>query len=98
MQGRDTHLWSISQLPELQVLLDWARGDTRFGSIINGSFGKNPNWDSSWELSWVDFNFSGGRAVRLFQLTYKANRSIRYVAFYDPDNGNNWTGWLSAYR
>jgi hypothetical protein len=98
VRGPDTHLWSISQVPELQVMLDWARGDTRFGSIINGSFGKNPNWDSSWELSWVDFNFSGGRRVRLFLATNKANRSNRWVGFYDPDNGSNWTGWLRAYR
>lgn len=72
-----------------------AERDGRFGSVVVGSFGKDVNWSPDWELRWLSFNFSGGRSVRIYQATYKANASLRYTIFWDPDGGR-WTNWERA--
>jgi hypothetical protein len=69
--------------------------DGRFLSLIMGTFGKDLNWHPDWALRWMDFNFIGGRVVRMYHATYKANFSIRLTVFWDPDT-NSWNGWTPA--
>ncbi len=69
--------------------------DSRFGSVVVGSFGTNLNWSPDWELRWLDFSFSGGRTVRIYHATYKTDASLRYTIFWDPDTGR-WTNWVRA--
>lgn len=72
-----------------------AASDSRFRSVIVESFGKNLNWDTNWELRWIDFNFSGARVVRIYHATYTSDSTIRYTIFWDPDT-ENWTDWVRA--
>ena len=53
------------------------------------------DWGPMWELRWMDFNFTNGRRVRIFLATNKANRSIRFTVFWDPDTGQ-WLNWEPA--
>jgi N-acetylmuramoyl-L-alanine amidase len=66
--------------------------DERFGAAIDGSFGVDINWDSRFELRWLDISVSGSRRVRVFHATARANRTVRYIGFWDPDTGA-WIGW-----
>lgn len=73
-------------------LLARAAQDPRFGAAIDGSFGADPNWQEQWELRWLEFEFAGGRRVRLYHSTSTLDRSARYTGFWDPDTGS-WQGW-----
>jgi hypothetical protein len=75
-----------------QDMINRSRTDFRFGSAIEASFGKQLNWDTSWELRWMEFEFSGNRRVTIFHATAKYNRSIRLTGFTDPDT-RQWQGW-----
>lgn len=80
-----------------QALLDMierAKSDGDFGIHFPATFGRNLNWDANYELRWVNFNFSHGRVVTMYQATYKFNSIYRYTNFYDPDT-NVWTGWVA---
>ncbi|MEE9319466.1 MAG: heparin lyase I family protein [Granulosicoccus sp.] len=66
--------------------------DARFGSAIVNSYGEDFEWDSGWELRWLDFNFSENKVVRLFHATNRQDPSIRYTIFNDPETGE-WVGW-----
>ena len=66
--------------------------DERFGSPIDGSFGLSLAWDPRWELRWLDMNVAGNRRVRVFHITDRANRNVRYIGFSDPDT-RAWIGW-----
>jgi hypothetical protein len=77
-----------------------AAADPRFGVYIAGTFGTHLAWDPSWELRWINFNFSGGRVVQMYHATYKFDSSLRYTIYWDPDT-NNWIniygqGWVQA--
>ena len=66
--------------------------DERFRAPIDGSFGVNLTWNPAWELRWLDVNVIGNRRVRVFHLASRANRTVRYIGFSDPDTGA-WIGW-----
>ncbi len=70
--------------------------DWRFFGAIEGSFGKDINWDPSWELRWQDFNFYNNRRVTMYHATAKWDRTYRLTGFTDPDTGQ-WTDWQQAY-
>lgn len=98
--GSDLGQWSVrrqSARTGLAIADACARAgrDSRFGTVVVGSLGTDVNWSPDWELRWVDFNFSGGRKVRIFHATYKADASLRYTTFWDPDAGS-WTNWERA--
>lgn len=63
------------------------RGDGRFGASIAGSAGALLNWAPAWQLRWLDFQFSGGRGVRVFHATSTANPAVRYTIYLDPRHG-----------
>jgi hypothetical protein len=75
-----------------QDMIKHASQDTRFGSVVSGSFGANPDWGGGWELRWLGFNFSKGRSVMMFHATAVTDATNRWVEFYDPDLGG-YTGW-----
>jgi murein DD-endopeptidase MepM/ murein hydrolase activator NlpD len=76
-----------------------ASSDGRFYSAVSGSFGRDNTWGQGsgnlTDLSWMDFTFAGGRAVRIFHAVLKTNVGIRYTTFFDPD-ANTWTAWVQA--
>lgn len=72
-----------------------AAKDARFGASIPESFGLDPEWDSLWELRWMDFNFTAGRIVQMYHATNKSTPSLRYTLFWDPDT-NSWNGWTKV--
>lgn len=91
--------WVTTQTPDDPVntqaesdILKRALSDSRF--VGSGQhFFVDVNWDPAWELRATDFSFAGGRMVTIWQVTQKANSSVRYTGFFDPDRGNAWTGW-----
>ena len=66
--------------------------DERFRAPIDGSFGVNLTWDPAWELRWLDVDVTGNRRVRVFHVASRANRTVRYIGFSDPDT-RSWIGW-----
>lgn len=66
--------------------------DERFRTPIDGSFGIDLAWDPRWELRWLDLNVAGNRRVRVFHIAARANRTLRYMGFTDPDT-RAWIGW-----
>jgi hypothetical protein len=78
----------------------WAN-DRRFQYSLSGSFQLyQRGWaaDPAWTYCSEDWNFPnsslpGGKPVTLYLATYKANPSLRYVGFSDPDNYYKWSGW-----
>lgn len=81
-----------------QALADLKRrseADSRFSTLVNGTFGIDPNWDPSFELRWVTFGFTWSRRVTIYHATYKQNPGVRFTIFYDPDR-RAWTNWEPA--
>jgi hypothetical protein len=72
-----------------------AESDSRFSAILPETFGEWLEWDPSWELRWMNFNFSAGRVVTIWHATYKLDSAYRYTIFWDPDV-NNWAPWVQA--
>ncbi len=77
-----------------------AAADSRFQSEVSGSTGYDPNWDKNdtgnlIDLRWIDFNFTGGRIVRVYHAYLKNTSSNGYTDFYDPDQ-NAWTPWTAV--
>ena len=66
--------------------------DSRFASIVDGTFGSDVGWSAAWELRWLDVTFSAERRVRVWHLTGRASPATRLVGFWDPDTGA-WRGW-----
>jgi hypothetical protein len=69
--------------------------DSRFFSLQPDSFKKNLNWDSNWQLRWVNFLFSGSNFegyVTIYHATSKSNPGLRYTTFFDPQQ-NAWRSW-----
>jgi hypothetical protein len=66
--------------------------DPRFGPAIEGSFGADMNWDPAWELRWIDVSLAAGGSARLFHTTSRANKTITYIGFWDPEP-RRWIGW-----
>lgn len=81
--------------PHSRDLVARAGRDGRFGAAIAGSAGALLNWAPNWQLRWLDFQFSGGRVVRIFLATSTANPAIRYTIYWDPDTGQ-WRNWEQA--
>lgn len=79
----------------LQDMVARTRGDGRFGAPIAGSAEAQLNWSPSWQLRWVDFQFSGSRRVRVYHVTSTQNPAIRYTIYQDPDTGQ-WRNWEQA--
>ncbi len=73
-------------------ILNRASRDGRFGGPVAGSLGVKPGWAAGYDLRWMDFNFSGGRRVRMYHITYPKDPSQRLTIYLDPDT-NQWTGW-----
>lgn len=74
-----------------------ASSDSRFavhGDTAN-TFGADVNWHLEFELRWMDVAFVGGRTVRIYLVTRKADTSDRSTIFWDPDQGN-WASWVRA--
>ena len=84
----------LTQQAQRDILARAAR-DPRFGAVSYPSFGALLTWDPSWQLRWMDFAFTGGRVVRIYQATNIANPALRYTIFFDPDT-NSWTAWEQA--
>jgi hypothetical protein len=78
-----------------QDMINRAKLDSRFGAAIPETFGKQLDWDPSWEFRWMNFNFSAGRVVTIWHATYKLDSAYRYTIFWDPDV-NNWAPWVQA--
>ena len=66
--------------------------DPRFGPAIDDSFGVDLNWDPAWELRWIDISLAAGGRTRFFHATSRANRTIAYIGFWDPET-QRWIGW-----
>jgi N-acetylmuramoyl-L-alanine amidase len=73
-------------------LVQRAAYDPRFGPAIEGSFGADLNWDPAWELRWIDVSLAAGGSGRLFHVTSRANKTITYIGFWDPET-RRWIGW-----
>jgi hypothetical protein len=73
-------------------ILSRASRDGRFAGAVPGSFGVKPGWAAGYDLRWIDFNFAGGRRVRVHHITYAKDPSQRLTIFLDPDT-NQWTSW-----
>ena len=73
-------------------ILNRASRDGRFGGAVPGSLGVKPGWAAGYDLRWIDFNFAGGRKVRMHHITYAKDPSQRLTIFLDPDT-NQWTSW-----
>jgi N-acetylmuramoyl-L-alanine amidase len=69
-----------------------AAQDIRFGTPVAGSYGLDSSWDPNWELRWLEFEFSGGRRVRLYHAASRTDRMVRFTGFWDPDTGA-WRAW-----
>jgi N-acetylmuramoyl-L-alanine amidase len=69
-----------------------AARDSRFGAAVDGSYGIDMSWDPSWELRWLEFEFAGDRRARLYHATFRTDRGVRFVGFWDPDTGM-WRPW-----
>jgi|GEM_PF-6675621 len=78
-------------------ILAKARPDYRFSTPSNITVAANLNWDSNWQLRWATLPFTGNRRVTVYQATNVWDATVRFVAFYDPDRGNAWTGWARIY-
>lgn len=79
----------------IQDMVARTRSDGRFGASIAGSAGALLNWAPTWQLRWLDFQFSGGRGVRVYHATSTANPTVRYTIYQDPDTGQ-WRNWEQA--
>ena len=73
-------------------IVNRASRDARFGGAVPGSLGVKPGWAAGYDLRWIDFNFAGGRKVRMHHITYAKDPSQRLTIFLDPDT-NQWTSW-----
>jgi hypothetical protein len=73
-------------------IVNRASRDARFGGAVPGSLGVKPGWAAGYDLRWIDFNFAGGRKVRMHHITYTKDPSQRLTIFLDPDT-NQWTSW-----
>lgn len=88
------------QLAKTDILARAAK-DSRFGSPISNTVGRDSTWGQSGQpgdltnLKWLDFNFSRGRQVRLFHAVRNNNANARFTIYQDPDTGS-WTGWVPA--
>jgi hypothetical protein len=71
-----------------------AADDPRFGAPNYSTLGGQPNWMPPWDLWWMDFAFTGGRVVRVYQATNRTTGE-RVTTFFDPDT-NAWTTWEPA--
>ena len=97
----DPIAWITTQVPADPLssqakndMTNRALRDSRFvGS--GAAYGSNINWNSNYELRWMDFAFVGGRTTRIYQATSKTNRSYRLTIFWDPDRGT-WASWVQA--
>lgn len=67
--------------------------DARFGDPILITFGKNLDYQPWAELRWVQYSFTQGRTVVVYHLTYKYDRSMRWITYRDPDTGL-WRDWI----
>ncbi len=81
--------------PSIQDMVARTRGDGRFGGSIANSAGVKLDWSPTWQLRWMDFQFSGGRRVRVYHATSAANTTVRYTIYWDPDTGQ-WKNWEPA--
>jgi hypothetical protein len=93
-EARKTGALSLDQQAQLDMI-SRAERDARFGAADIGTFGSNPDWDPNWELRWMNFAFSAGRAVTIYHATYKFDSAYRYTIFLDPDTGQ-WANWEPA--
>ncbi len=75
-----------------QDMVEAARRDSRFGAAKRETYQENPDWDPTWELRYMDFDFSGGRRVTIYQAMNKSNPLVRLTTYYDPDK-RAWTPW-----
>jgi len=63
-------------------MINRANQDPRFGAAILGTFNEQLDWvPNSWDLRWINFNFSGGRAVPIYHATYKPDPAYRYTIY-----------------
>jgi hypothetical protein len=70
--------------------------DPRFSADLPETFGVSFDWDPSWGLRWMDFQFSKGRVVTMYHITYRPDYAYRYTIFFDPDTGA-WANWEQAF-
>ena len=92
--------WGLRPPPAVEDFDTLVRGelharaarDPRFVTVVDGTFGGDPQWDPAWEMRWMEVTFSGGRHVRLWHMTARHNRDERYIGYWDPDT-SAWSGW-----
>ena len=100
---RDPIAWITMQVPAGPLnaqaktdIMQRALTDSRFFPLVgSNAFGADVNWDPNFELRWIDVAFVGGRTVRMYHATRKADTSDRSTIFFDPDQGN-WASWVRA--
>jgi hypothetical protein len=61
---------AVSEEQVTNDILGRASRDGRFGGAVPGSFAVKPGWSAGYNLRWIDFNFAGGRRVRIHHITY----------------------------
>ncbi len=72
-------------------MLHAVENDSDFVSIKTETYGREPNWDTDYELHYMTFNISGDGYVYANMATLKSNPLIRYTCYYDP----TISGWTS---
>ncbi|MGE5297876.1 MAG: M23 family metallopeptidase [Acidobacteriaceae bacterium] len=73
-----------------------ASSDSRFGGIQLGSYGFSYDWDQAWELRHFAFEFHSVPRVSYYHATLRADPSVRFVSFFDPD-ASAWTAWQRVF-
>ena len=94
-----------SQTPDQVAIADIqarASSDQRFLNLANGTnLGRDATWGQGGQpgdlttLTWLVYNFSGGRQVQIFHAVANNNQNLRYTTYFDPDRGG-WASWQQA--
>ncbi len=70
--------------------------DGRFTSVKTETYGEHLNWDSEFELRWMQFPYSTTQkrgATEIYHATHKSNPLIRFTTYFDPVTGQ-LTPWV----
>jgi hypothetical protein len=88
-----------------QDMLQRAAQEPRFGATpLYGTCGKNRyqgsivDRETPWEIRSMDFPFAGGRIVTMYHATSRADATVRFTQYCDPDNNGTCTEWISSSR
>ncbi|WP_411726322.1 M23 family metallopeptidase [Methyloglobulus sp.] len=75
-------------------MLQAARQDSRFLSIMTENYSEDINWSAAYELRMVSFNTTSG-ITSVAHATYKSNPLVRHTTIFDPDT-LEWRNWVQV--